>query len=82
MTASQECLDAFQALKLKKASKYIIYGLSADNTQIVVVKTGTSTKYEDFIAELPETECRYAVYDIQFEKEGAGTRNKIVFIAW
>jgi len=31
---------------------------------------------------LPEKECRYAVYDFEFAKEGAGIRNKIVFLSW
>ncbi|KAJ1887738.1 cofilin, partial [Kickxella alabastrina] len=37
--------------------------------------------YEDFLAHLPETECRYAVYDIQFQKKEV-LSNKIVFITW
>ncbi|KAI7824231.1 hypothetical protein BX661DRAFT_46534 [Kickxella alabastrina] len=37
--------------------------------------------YEDFLAHLPETECRYAVYDVQFQKKEV-LSNKIVFITW
>ena len=52
-------------------------------TQIVVEKTSHDTDYEEFLKELPEDDCRYAVYDLEFEKEGgAGTRNKIVFLSW
>ena len=40
-------------------------------------------KYEDFIAELPDTDCRYAVYDFEYRKSSDdGIRNKICFISW
>ncbi|KAJ7643942.1 actin depolymerizing factor [Roridomyces roridus] len=82
VAVNPDCLEQFSDLKLKKKYKYIVFTLNADNTEIVVGKTSTSTDYEDFIKELPETECRWAVYDLEFEKEGAGKRNKIVFYSW
>jgi cofilin len=69
-------------LKLGKKFKYIIYGLSDDNKEIVVLKHSESQSYDDFVADLPEQECRWAVYDFEFEKEGAGRRNKICFYSW
>ena len=78
-----QCLSAYQELKLGKKSKYIIFGLSSDNTEIVVLKTSNSHEYDDFLADLPENECRWAVYDFEFEKEGgAGKRNKLTFFSW
>lgn len=79
---SQDCLEQFQALKLGKKTKYIIYTLSPDNTEIVVSKTSESQSYDDFIAELPPAECRYAIYDFEYEKGGEGKRNKICFFTW
>jgi hypothetical protein len=71
----------FQDLKLKKKYKFVTYTLSPDNSQIVVEKTGTDPEYEAFLSELPETECRYAVYDVEYEAEG-GKRNKLCFFNW
>jgi len=79
---NSKCLDDFQALKLKKTSKYIIFGLSKDLKEVVVEKTSTDQEYENFLVDLPENECRWAIYDFEFEKEGGGKRNKIVFISW
>ena len=45
-------------------------------------KTSTSTDYDDFIADLPENECRWGVYDLEFQKEDGGQRNKIIFYQW
>lgn len=77
-----DCLKEFQLLKLKKTYKYIIFGLSDDNTQVIVKKTSDSPSYDTFIEELPEAECRWAVYDFDFEKEDGGKRSKICFISW
>ncbi|MEU7148693.1 actin depolymerization factor/cofilin-like domain-containing protein [Streptomyces sp. NPDC045456] len=76
------CLQAFQEMKLDKRHKYVVFNLNRDNTEIIVEKVSTSTDYDDFIADLPETECRWAVYNFEFEKEGAGKREKLTFVSW
>ncbi|KAJ7069619.1 actin cross-linking [Mycena amicta] len=82
VSVNPDCLEAFSTLKLKKTLKYIVFNLNSDNTEIIVEKTSTSQNYEDFIADLPETACRWAIYDLEFEKEDGGKRNKIVFFSW
>ncbi|ETW81624.1 hypothetical protein HETIRDRAFT_383987 [Heterobasidion irregulare TC 32-1] len=82
VAVNPECLSAFQELKLGKKTKYIVYTVSKDNTEIIVEKSSTSSSYDEFISDLPEFECRWAVYDFEFEKEGAGKRNKICFYSW
>lgn len=71
-------------LKLRKKYRYIVYKLNDDNTSIVIEKKAESCdKYDDFLGELPENDCRYAIYDFEFEKSpGEGVRNKICFIVW
>ncbi|MCT9004639.1 actin-binding ADF family protein [Streptomyces rhizosphaerihabitans] len=78
---SSACLRAYHDLRDGKKHKYVLFNLGKDNTEIVVEKVSSSTDYEDFIADLPETECRWAVYDFEFEKEGAGKR-KLAFVWW
>lgn len=68
-------------MKLKKTFKYIIYKLSDDSKFIVVDKTATDADYDTFLGELPEKECRWAVYDFDYTIAD-GPRNKIVFYSW
>ncbi|GMK60091.1 hypothetical protein CspeluHIS016_0903080 [Cutaneotrichosporon spelunceum] len=77
-----ECLEKYQELKTGKKLSYIIYGISDDKKSIVVLKTSSSRDFEDFVADLPEKECRWAVYDFEFELPGEGKRNKLVFVQW
>jgi cofilin len=82
VAVSSDCLETFQQLKLKKKIKYIIFNLNKTMTEIGVEKTSEEKDYEKFLTDLPEEECRWAIYDFEFEKEGAGVRNKIVFFSW
>ncbi|KAG0064293.1 cofilin, partial [Podila epicladia] len=69
-------------LKLKKIHKYIIYKLSEDKTSIEVEKTSEATAtYDEFVKELPQNDCRYALYDFDYTLP-EGPRNKIVFYTW
>ena len=84
ISVDDECVNTFMELKLRKKYRYIVYKLNDDNTSIVIEKKVESCdKYDDFLSELPEDDCRYAVYDFEFEKSpGEGIRNKICFIVW
>jgi len=75
-------LEVFQELKLRKKHKYIIFRLNDAKTEIIKHKESTSQDYEDFLTDLPENECRWAVYDFEFQKEEGGLRNKSIFFHW
>jgi cofilin len=50
---------------------------------VVVEKTGATTEsYDDFLASLPENDCRYALYDFDFVTGENVQKSKIFFIAW
>ncbi|ORY28584.1 hypothetical protein BCR39DRAFT_534233 [Naematelia encephala] len=76
-----ECLEKYQELKTGKKLSYVIYGLSDDKRSIVVLKTSEEKDFDKFVAELPEAECRWAVYDFEFNA-GEGIRNKLTFVQW
>jgi len=72
----------YQDLKLKKKYKYIIFSLNDEKTEVVPIKQESSSEYDDFLADLPEDKCRWAVFDLEFEREEGGRRNKIIFVHW
>ncbi|KAL0252897.1 cofilin [Cryptococcus deuterogattii 99/473] len=80
---TQECIEKFQELKTGKKLAYVIYGLSEDKRSIVVLKASEDKDFDSFVAELPEKDCRWAVYDYEFTLPGGeGVRNKLCFIVW
>jgi len=82
VAVNSACIEEFQALKLRKKSKYIIFRVNDEKTEIIVDKTSTVGDYETFLGDLPKDKCRWAVYDFEFQKEEAGWRSKITFIQW
>ena len=77
-------MKAFEELKLGKKSKYIIFTLNDKKTEIIVEKVSLGGDYDDFVEDLPGTECRWGVFDLEFKKdgEGEGKRNKLIFVSW
>ena len=63
---------------MKKAYRYIINKLSSDDETIAVDKTWTDGSYDDLTNDLPERECRWAVYDFRDDSEASG----IFFLEW
>lgn len=57
--------------------------MNDSKTEIIVEETSTSADYDTFLEKLPENECKYAVYDFEYEIGGGeGKRSKIVFFTW
>lgn len=77
-----ECVTAFNSMKLGKDAKYIIFDLSADSKNIVVLKKGAAdASFDAFLAELPKDDTRYGAVDFHYEGTD-GPRNKLVFVVW
>ncbi|CAG9944355.1 unnamed protein product [Clonostachys rosea f. rosea IK726] len=93
-TVSQECITAYNDLKLSKKYKFIIFKLSDDYKEIVVEEASDSKDWEAFREKLINATSksksgavgkgpRYAVYDFEYSlASGDGLRNKLTFLAW
>jgi len=81
------CKTAFQEVKLGHKHRYIVYKLTDDLKMIVVAsKADPSATYDDFKREMKEAEsaqeCRYAIFDVEYETVDGQPRNKICFFMW
>merc|ERR1712154_263380 len=38
--------------------------------------------FEDFCSKLPESDCRYAVLDVEIDTKSGASTNKLIFVAW
>jgi len=80
----ETCLKAYDELKLGKKHKFIIYSIASDSKSITTVKQATleeGKEWETFVEQLPEKECRWGVYDLEYD-QGEGKRNKLCFVMW
>jgi len=79
---SDDVVHKFNELKLAHNMRYTLFKMSDDLTQVVLEKTApNSATWADFEKDLPKDDCRYGIFDFEYEKDG-GRRNKIVFVVW
>lgn len=91
ITVSDECLHAIKSGK-ETGYKYVIFSIKniqGSKQEIQVDKVGhRDATHEEFLAEFPNNDNRYAVLNISFEMpsttEGVneGIRKKTIFVAW
>ena len=75
VTVADRSLTAFNDLKLGRKYKFVIFTLNDEKTQIVVEQTSTEQEYDAFLEKLPENECRYAVYDFEYDIGGGEVKD-------
>jgi len=79
---SDDVLTKYQELKLGHSLRYALFKLNGDQSEVVVdTSAPPSATYDDFVKCLPANDCRYAVYDFEYDADG-GVRNKILFVVW
>lgn len=82
-----DCKQAFTDIKLGKLFRYIIYSLTDDLKEVYVLKKAErDAKYDDFVEDMKVAEtagqCRYAVFDCEYESKGGQPRTKLAFFMW
>ncbi|KCV68984.1 cofilin [Fonticula alba] len=86
VAVSDDCVNKYNELKVGRQYKYIFYKISEDFTVVEVEKTGSAdATYDDFLADIkaiPKDDCRYAVFDFDFDTSDGGKRSKICFYVW
>jgi len=81
VSVSDDVISQFNDIKLNRIkAKYVIYTI--EGPQIVASKISESDSWDEFVAEMPEDDCRYALYDMNFETKDGRPSNKLVMISW
>jgi cofilin len=80
---ADECIPAWNDIKIGHKYRYILFNFSADLATVVVEKKADpSATYDNFLDDLPPRDVRYAVYDFDFKDDDGNLRNRLVFIVW
>ncbi|CAN1189811.1 Actin-depolymerizing factor 10 [Linum perenne] len=83
MAGCEECKETFLELKFKRIHRFIVFKIEEKKQKVTVEKLGDSCQsYEDFTASLPENECRYGVFDLDFTTPDKLKKSKIFFFSW
>ncbi|KAM1148860.1 hypothetical protein ACFX13_030165 [Malus domestica] len=80
---NDDCKLKFLELKAKRTYRFIVFKIDEKKNEVIVEKLGEPAEsYEDFTANLPDNECRYAVYDFDFVTVENCQKSRIFFVGW
>jgi len=93
VAVTDECVDEFNKIKLKKAYRFLQFRISDDLKKVVVDKWEEASateaseaerekQFTDFAGQLPKDDCRYCVYDFHMDMGESGHREKLWFVVW
>lgn len=86
VSVSDDVVSQFNEMKLGRLKdvKFIIYKIDKIDKvdTIVMEQTGSSDDFDTFLPLLPENDCRYAIFDMNFTTNDGRPGNKLVFISW
>jgi cofilin len=84
ITVTNDCLQVIKSLKEIKP-RYVIFSIQNNAIQIEKVGNHDAT-HEEFLAQFPKDDNRYALLNVSFEMPtdgvNEGIRKKTVFVAW
>ncbi|TYZ62324.1 hypothetical protein PybrP1_009347 [[Pythium] brassicae (nom. inval.)] len=76
-----EVAAAFKQLKMRRAHRFVLFKI--DGAAINVDAAGPPTaSFADFMHALPDSDCRYAVYDHEFLTADGRKSSKLFFVTW
>ena len=74
----EDCAAAFNKLLKEKSTKFVIYKINQAGDTVGVDTVGSvDGDYDDFLDALPENDCRYAVYDVEYTNNDGCIFNKV-----
>lgn len=71
----------FKQLKMRRKYRYVLFRIEADKV-VVDATAPPSASFADFNAALPDSDCRYAVYDHEFLTPDGRKSSKLFFVTW
>ncbi|TDH67236.1 hypothetical protein CCR75_000447 [Bremia lactucae] len=71
----------FKQLKMRRKYRYALFRIEADKI-VVDITAPPSASFADFCAALPDSDCRYAVYDHDYQVSDGRKTSKLFFVTW
>ena len=92
---ADECLKAFQEVKVRRKYRYVVFGMNNKQDEITVERKcpvgeqsslSPKEKYEKFLDILQKKQlggnCCYALYDLNYSRSNGQPRQRMILISW
>jgi cofilin len=77
----EACVNLYQDMKLRKKHKFIIYKVGEETIEAETIGNKTDT-LESFKKALPFSDCRFGLYDHEYQSSDGRPQSKIYMIVW
>jgi cofilin len=87
VAVQNEIVMAFQKLVKERKFRGAMFKINDKMTHVQLEKTygpasgNAKAQWNEFIHDLPESDCRYAAYDFSYDHQGT-QKNKVIFMLW
>lgn len=82
LDVSEECVTAFNRMKMVKDLRYIVYKIEGQRTVVVEKTAPLSATYDNLIEDIPNDEPRFAVIDFEGTNSDGIALQKLLFVHW
>jgi len=72
----------YTEIKSKHKHRYLIYKFNRDGNVICEKAGQPEAKWNDFLDDLPDNDCRWSVYDFEYTTSNGQQHSKIIFVIW
>lgn len=80
---SKDAVNLYYLIKAKAQYRWAMWKVDGSGKQVVIAAVGDkSSSFQEFLAQLPPSDCRYAVFDYQYINSEGIAYSKIVFLNW
>lgn len=80
---SDDAVNLYYHMKAKALYRWAMWKVDSAGKNVVIATVGDKdSTFDDFLANLPPNDCRYAVYDYPYVNSEGVVYTKIVFLNW
>jgi cofilin len=80
---TEDAVNLYYLIRAKSTYKWALWQVDSKGTTVVIDQVGEpGSNFEEFLAALPENDCRYGIFDYQFTAPDGNIMNKLVFLNW
>lgn len=83
ISVSEDAVNLYYLMRLKSTYQWALWRIDDAGTSVVIAGVGEpGSSYDDFVAALPDNDCRYGVFDYQYTTPDGQQLSKLVFLNW
>ncbi|KAL4425061.1 hypothetical protein ABPG77_001839 [Micractinium sp. CCAP 211/92] len=83
ISVTEDAVNLFYLMRLKATYKWALWQVDDSGQSVIIAAVGDKgSSWDDFLAALPDADCRYGVYDFDFQTADGQTLHKMVFLNW